>query len=189
MTALDYVVIGVTGLSTLYGLARGLVRSVVALLVAVAGLFLAASGYPQVVPLIRPWVTSVAMARLMAFLLIFVAVIVAGMMLGRALRRALERADVSWIDHLAGGAFGFLRGWLICSVLYLGLTAFPTSSPVVDRARLAPYLVKGADLLTHALSSELRDRFLDGYDRLHALWEHQSAGVEHDQGKDGSSHR
>ncbi|RMG53962.1 MAG: CvpA family protein [Acidobacteria bacterium] len=188
MTALDYVVIGVTGLSTLYGLARGLVRSVVALLVAVAGLLLAASGYPQVVPLIRPWVASTAMARLLAFLLIFALVIVGGMMLSRALRRALERADLSWIDHLAGGAFGFIRGWFICSVLYLGLTAFPISSSAVGGARLAPYLVKGADLLTHALSNELRGRFLEGYDRLQALWEHQPAGVNHDQGKDGIAH-
>jgi len=170
MTALDYFVIGLTGLSLIFGLMKGFVRSILGLLAAVAGLYLAATFYPQVEPVFRGWVETDTMARLVAFLTIFVVTVMAGLVLGRAFRRFLEKTHLSWIDHLAGGVFGFGRGWLICSVVYVALTAFPVQLDVVARATLAPYLLKGAEVLTIATSKTLRDRFIDGYFRLQARW-------------------
>jgi membrane protein required for colicin V production len=170
MTTLDYFVIGVTSLSLAFGLAKGFIRSVLGLVVALAGLYLAATFYPVVESVIRGWVETDAMARLVAFLTLFVATVVAGLIVGRAFRRVLEKTHLSWIDHLAGGAFGFVRGWLICSVVYVALTAFPAQLDMVARATLAPYLLKGAEMLTMATSRNLRDQFLDGYYRLKARW-------------------
>ncbi len=138
---------------------------------ALAGLFLAATGYKEVVPLVRGWVESDATAFLMAFFSIFVTTILVGMALGRAFRRFLEKTHLSWVDHLAGGAFGVVRGWLICSVIYVGLTAFPVQPEVVSQAKMAPYLLRGAELLTYATSSDLRGQFLDGFHQLQARWE------------------
>jgi membrane protein required for colicin V production len=171
LTALDYFVLGLTGFSLIFGLMKGFVRSILGLVVAIAGLFLAATWYQPVVPYVRGWVETDMTARLVAFLSIFVATVFAGLVLGRAFRRFLEKAHLSWIDHLAGGAFGFVRGWLISSVIYVALTAFPVQTEMVAQARLAPYLLKGAEVLTYATSKNLRDQFLDGYHQLQARWE------------------
>jgi membrane protein required for colicin V production len=170
MTALDFFVIGITGLSLAFGLMKGFVRSVLALVMALVGLLAAATWYPVVVPLVRHWVETEVTARLVAFLLIFFVTVVVGMVLGRAFRRVLERTHLSWVDHLVGGAFGFVRGWLICSVLYVALTAFPIQLEMVAGATFAPYLLKGAELLTYATSPHLRSQFLTGYHRLQARW-------------------
>lgn len=170
MTTLDYFVIGLTALSLIFGLMKGFVRSILGLVVALAGLFLAATFYPQVELVIRPSVETDMMAQLVAFLTIFVAVVVVGLLLGRAFRKFLEKTHLSWIDHLAGGAFGLVRGWLICSVVYVALTAFPVQLEMVARATLAPYLLKGAEVLTIITSKNLREQFRDGYHRLRVRW-------------------
>lgn len=170
MTTLDYFVIGVTSLSLAIGLAKGFIRSVLGLVVALVGLYLATILYPVLEPALRGWVETDTMARLVAFLSLFVATVVAGVIAGRAFRRTLEKTHLSWIDHLAGGAFGLVRGWLICSVVYVALTAFPARLDTVARATLAPYLLKGAELLTTVTSRDLRNQFLDGYYRLKVRW-------------------
>jgi membrane protein required for colicin V production len=176
MSGLDYFVLGVTGLSLVFGLAKGFVQSILGLLVAAAGLFLAATWYGEVVPFVRGWVETDTTALLVSFLLIFISTVFAGMVLGRAFRRFLEKTHLSWIDHLAGGAFGLVRGWLICSVVYVALTAFPVRWEVITQARFAPYLLEGAEVLTYATSRDLRDQFLGGYNRLLSQWERPPHG-------------
>jgi membrane protein required for colicin V production len=166
MTTFDYIVIAVTGSSLLAGLMKGFVRSVWGLIIALVGLILASAFYPQLEPIVRSWTETDVTAMLTAFLVIFVAVVLVGMAIGRTFRTFLKKTHLSWIDHLAGGAFGLSRGWLICSAMYVALTAFPVQPDVVTDATLAPYLHQGAEVLTIATSKELRDQFLDSYRRL-----------------------
>ncbi|MCS6803719.1 MAG: CvpA family protein [Blastocatellia bacterium] len=166
MTTFDYIVIAVVGLSLLAGLIKGFVQSVWGLASALVGVILASLLYPHLQRLVRPWTESEVTAMLMAFLLIFVGVVAGGIATGRMTRAFLKKTHLSWIDHLAGGAFGLARGWLICSVVYVALTAFPVQPDIVAQARSAPYLHQGAEVLTMATSKELRDQFFEGYQYL-----------------------
>jgi hypothetical protein len=65
-----------------------------------------------------------------------------------------------------GAAFGLLRGWLICSVIYLALTAFPLRPAAVEHARFAPALIEGTRVIAYLTSPELRERFFDGYEKV-----------------------
>ena len=47
-------------------------------------------------------------------------------------------SGLSGSTALLGGAFGLLRGWLVCSILYLALTAFPVRLSSVEEATTAP---------------------------------------------------
>jgi membrane protein required for colicin V production len=170
LTLLDYLVIGVTALSLVFGLVKGFVRSILGLAVAIAGLLAAANFYTAVAPVARPYVETDLMAKLTAFLLIFLIIVFAGIAAGRVFRKALEKTHLSWVDHLMGGAFGFLRGWLVCSVIYVALTAFPEHLSMVQRATLAPYLLKGAQIITYLTSSEVRERFFREYHLLQQRW-------------------
>jgi len=171
LTPLDYLVIGVTALSLVFGLVKGFVRSILGVAVAIAGLLAAANLYTAITPFVRPYVETDLVAKLTAFLLIFLVIVFAGIAVGRAFRKALEKTHLSWIDHLMGGAFGLLRGWLVCSVIYIALTAFPEHLNMVQRATLAPYLLKGAQMVIYLTSPEVRERFLREYHVLQERWE------------------
>jgi membrane protein required for colicin V production len=67
-----------------------------------------------------------------------------------------------------------MRGWIIGSVLFLILTAFPVQIEKVKEARLAPYLLVGARVLVTVTPSSLKAKFLDGYDRVQKLWEREA---------------
>lgn len=166
MTMFDYIVIGVGSFSLLAGLIRGFVQSAWGLASALIGLILASAWYPQLQPIVRPWMESEVTAMLTGFLIIFVGVVLGGMAIGRTVDALLKKTHLSWLDHLAGGVFGLARGWLICSAVYVALIAFPVQPDMVAHAWSAPYLHQGAEVLTMATSKELRDQFFEAYHSL-----------------------
>ena len=107
---------------------------------------------------------------------IFVAVLAVGALLTFWLRSRLRRARLGWVDHLMGAGFGLLRGWLICSVVYLALTAFPLRPVAVERAMFGPVLLEGTHVVAYLASQDLRRRFSSGYETIKELWGQQEAG-------------
>ncbi len=148
MTTFDALVLFVIGLSTLTGLSRGFARSVITTAAAIAGFFLASSSYRGAAPFIRPLVESEEMAHLLAFLSTYLLVLFIGLLLARALHSGLRRAHLSWLDHGMGGLFGFLRGWALCSVVYLALSVFPWRRDLLRESFTSPYLARGAAMIS-----------------------------------------
>jgi uncharacterized membrane protein required for colicin V production len=86
----------------------------------------------------------------------------------------LKRVGLSWIDHALGAALGLLRGCLICSAVYMGLTAFPLRLETVERAKTAPMLLEGTRAIAYLSSDEMRGKFRDGYEAVRRGWDQQS---------------
>jgi membrane protein required for colicin V production len=163
MTVLDYFVIAVVGTSLIFGLVRGIIKASITLLACVVGLVAAGYLYPYAGAALKPAVSSKVAADFMGFVVILVAVLIAGMVVSRILRRAVRKVRLSWMDHLLGGGFGLVRGWLICSAIYLALTAFPIKLEAVEQARLSPLLLEGTRAIAYLTSPEVRGKFQDGY--------------------------
>jgi membrane protein required for colicin V production len=166
MTLLDYFVLAVVVGSTALGAIRGILKGLISLLSAVVGIVAATHLYPYAAALIPG-----QSASLWGFVAVFAAVIIAGAVFSAWLRRRVKRARLDWVDQTLGAAFGLARGWLVCSVLYLALTAFPVRIESVERATLAPLLLEGTRVVAYLTSSELRGKFLEGYARVRRLWE------------------
>lgn len=173
MTVLDYFVLLVVVASVASGATKGIIRVIVSVAFTVAGLVVAAFTYQYAAWLLRIFVAA-RLADLLGFVTVFLLVLVAGSLSGRWLRRGLKKARLSWVDHLLGAAFGFLRGWLICSVIYLALTAFPLRPEAVERATFGPALLEGTRVIAYLTSRELRERFFSGYERVKQLWGQES---------------
>src|SRR5262245_52842194 len=141
MTILDYFVLLVVAASVASGALKGIIRVIVSVLFAVAGLILAAHSYGYAASLLRIFVAA-WLANLLGFLEVFLAVSAGGSLLSWRLRSLLKRARMGWTDHAVGAVFGFVRGWLICSVVYLALTAFPLKPDAVEQATLGPALLE-----------------------------------------------
>ena len=111
-------------------------------------------------------VESGAAANAGGFLLIMAIALTGGFLAGRLVKGGLRHVRLEWFDRVLGGAFGLLRGWAVCSILYLALTAFPVSISSVEEARTAPILAQGAKLLGIFTSQEVRTRFYESYSDL-----------------------
>jgi len=176
MTVLDYFVLIVVVASVASGATRGILKGIISVASALAGLVLAAQFYAQAaipfgwVGVAAPW------SSLGGFVAIFVLTIASGSLITHWLRSRLKRARLSWLDHSMGAGFGLVRGWLICSALYLALTAFPVRLAAVERAMLAPALLEGAHVVAYLTSQEMRQRFLGGYETVKDLWGQRKSG-------------
>jgi membrane protein required for colicin V production len=173
MTVLDYFVLLVVVASVASGATKGIIRVIVSVAFTVAGLVVAAYSYTYAASLLRIFVAA-RLADLLGFVAVFLLVLVAGSLFSRWLRGGLKRARLGWIDHALGAAFGFLRGWLICSVIYLALTAFPLKPEAVERATFGPALLEGTRVIAYLTSRELRERFFSGYEAVKQLWGQRS---------------
>ena len=170
MTVLDYFVVIVVVASVALGATRGIIKGIISLSSALAGLVIAAQLYPFAAGLFGSFVSTARAANLLGFVAIFLLVLVGGSLLARWLRGGLKRVRLDWLDHLLGAVFGFLRGWLVCSVIYLALTAFPVKLEAVERATFAPALLEGTRVIAYLTSKDLRDRFFDGYAMIQGMW-------------------
>jgi len=168
MTFFDFLVLALVASSVVSGAMRGIVRALLTGAALIAGLFIAAQGYEAVGAILRglKLVESNAAANACGFLLIVVAALVGGFLAGRLIKGGLQHVRLEWFDRVLGGAFGLLRGWAVCSILYLALTAFPVSIDSVTEARTAPILAQGANFLSFFTSQEVRTRFYESYSGL-----------------------
>jgi membrane protein required for colicin V production len=171
MTVLDYFVLIVVVASVAMGATRGIIKGIISVASAFVGLVLAAQLYPYAASLFSGFVSTARAANLIGFVVVFLFVLAAGSLLARWLRGGLKRVRLDWLDHLLGAGFGLLRGWLVCSVIYLALTAFPVKLEAVERATFAPALLEGTRVIAYLTSSDLRERFFNGYAMIQGMWE------------------
>jgi membrane protein required for colicin V production len=187
MTLLDYFVLTVVLASVASGAIKGILRGTISTASTLAGLFAAMFLYPWTA---KPFslVMSETASNLVGFILVFIAVLVAGALLVRSLRGGLKRVRLGWLDHAGGAVFGLLRAWIICSVVYLALTAFPIRLSAVEHAMFAPVLLEGTRVIAYATSPQMRDKFMEGYGTVTKLWTKErqvsvTGATEHRRGK------
>jgi membrane protein required for colicin V production len=165
MTIFDLIVLALVVSSVVSGFLRGLVRALLTGAALIIGLLIAARGYQVAGSILSGFgiVQSTEAANAFGFLLIVALALVGGFFAGRLVSGGLRHIHLEWFDRALGGAFGLLRGWAVCSILYLALTAFPVKISSVTRARTAPILAQGAKLFGVFTSEDVRNRFYEGY--------------------------
>jgi membrane protein required for colicin V production len=127
MAWVDYILLGIIGLSVLVGGLRGFVKEVFSLAVWIAA-FLVAMQFSGVVAEQLPQSVSLPSARsALAFGGLFLAVLLVGGLLTFLVGQLVEKTGLSGTDRLLGGVFGALRGLVLVVLLLLiaGFTPFP----------------------------------------------------------------
>jgi membrane protein required for colicin V production len=168
MTFFDFLVLALIAASVVSGARRGIVRALLTGAALIVGLFIAAQVYEVVGAILLGLnlLESSAAANAGGFLLVMTIALIGGFLAGRLVKGGLRHVRLEWFDSVLGGTFGLLRGWAVCSILYLALTAFPVSLSSVEEARTAPLLAQGAKLLSVFTSQEMRARFYESYSDL-----------------------
>jgi len=101
---------------------KGMVKQLFGLVGVVAGFVLAMRYYP----LCAGYLTSFhpGTAKAISFVAIFLACVLVAHIIGWAVGRYLADSGLGFLNRIGGGFVGFLKGYLIVSVMVLVLTAF-----------------------------------------------------------------
>lgn len=159
MTAFDYAVLGIVGLSVIISVWRGAVREVLALVSWIAA-FLAGQAYAQVAAVYLPASIANPSLRLLAgFVIVFLLVLLVAALLAIAISKLIRTMGLGPVDRGLGAIFGLLRGILVVLTLVLlcGLTGAP-KYPVWREAMLSPPLEAVAMSVRPFLPDELSRR-------------------------------
>lgn len=130
MNELDWAIVIVLGLSTVVGVARGVIREVLSIVGWIVGIVFALKWSPDLAEKIPLDSLGPAVKTILAAIIIAVFCVFAIGLLGTLLRKMLEVANISAEDRILGSVFGLLRGVVfVCAAVFLaGMTSAPTTS-------------------------------------------------------------
>jgi membrane protein required for colicin V production len=110
------------------------------------------------------------LALFFGFFTVFLVTLLAGFLAVWLATKFVKFAKLQWFDRCLGAAFGFIRGWVLGSVLFLGLTSFDVQADRVRSSQFAPYLLPGARVIALFTPEDLKARFLVGYQAVEKWW-------------------
>jgi membrane protein required for colicin V production len=158
--------------SVVSGIRAGFARVVIHLIATIAALLLGFWCYRMVGAELLPFLSTRALAEIAGFLIIFFAVSLVGALLAAALAKLFRWIGLSWFDHLLGGVAGFARGILVVAALAAILVAFVPSPapPFLTTSRVLPYAAEVAAALAQMAPKDLKDSFLQQWEKLKQMW-------------------
>jgi len=156
--------------SVLRALLHGLLRELCWLAGVILGLSLATVFYDLPAPFLQHLIRSRHIDDALGFLLILFSVMLLGVLLGRAAHGTAKLLGLGWLDSLAGGCFGLLRGALLVTALLMALTAFAPHAPILARAtaqsRIAAPLLNFGQSVSSILPGHMAQALSDGLTTL-----------------------
>ena len=174
LNLLDAVVLLILLGSVVYSALKGFVRELLGMLSLVAAFFASVSFYRVASELFKEVVKTENIALFLGFASIFLGTLIVGALVIWAVQKLVKFAKVQWFDRLLGAAFGFIRGWILGSVVFLALTSFDLQSERVRGSQLAAYYLPGARIIARATPHDLKTRFMDGYRVVEMWWREHS---------------
>ena len=170
ITFLDVIIVAILAWSIFSSVRNGFVREAFGLGTVVLALLLSAWFYRPASAIFKESLRTENLAFFLAFFMIFIAALIAGLVVIWLITKFIKVAKLQWFDRLLGAAFGFIRGWVLASVILLGLTAFDVQTERVRNSQLVPYFLPGSRVLAVVTPYDLKARFLVGYRAAERWW-------------------
>lgn len=174
MTIFDWLAVVIVAFSAISGALRGMTKTVISSCALLVGLGVALVFYDDFGRAFKMLGAPLPVAYGAGVVLPVIVTGVGGAWLVRVLHRRMRRTPLATLDRLGGGLLGVGRAWLVLSVIYLVLTAFPAQPTFVLGAMVTPAVKSGAQLLTRLGNADLKARFERGIrilrQRKDAFW-------------------
>lgn len=147
MTALDWAIVVVLGVSTLLSLWRGFVREALSLLGWIAAFIVANLFVDRLALEMAGMIANSTGRYIVAFALLFVVTLVVFTVLVRVAAGLVRMAGLSVLDRLLGTVFGFARGAIIILVLAWVLQTLAPAQygKLTHQSQLMPQIAMLAD--------------------------------------------
>jgi membrane protein required for colicin V production len=172
MNPFDAIIIVILGFCLVRGLFRGLVKEVFSTVGVLGGFYASYSFYTVVAKWLSPLISNLSYLNILSFLIIFCTVLIAFNIFGIIIKYLLNIAFLGWVDRIFGVAFGFTKGILVVSVLFLVLTAFlPKGAPVIKDSLLAPHVAWVSENMAKVISQKMKRDFANKLEELKKTWQ------------------
>ena len=163
MNWLDYVFIGIIGLSVIISLFRGLVREVLSLLIWVAAFWVAYHFVDSGAQQLTNFIELASARHLIAFVALFLAALIIGGMINFVIGKLIKNTGLSGTDRFFGMFFGALRGLIAIIAITFFIKATPLSEdPWWQQSQLAPHFSKVSEWLREKMPEEFSNYFSFG---------------------------
>jgi len=150
MNWLDPVILIALGGFTFAAFRAGLIREVVALVAVVVGVLVAGHYYDDLADDVLLFIKNDKAAKAVAFVTLFGSVALLGQLAAFLIKQVVSILLLGWLDHLAGGAFGLLKGLVLVELFLMFFATYPYLGleKAIDGSGIAPlFLDHGAALL------------------------------------------
>ncbi len=162
ITIFDIIILSIICLSTLFGLSKGLLYSLVTFL----GINLTIIGvifiYPNITMLLKDYITNILMLKISSIALSYLLCLTAISFLNSMILKVTTVLRGGLTDKVFGIIFGFIRGTALCLVIYWGVLIFnnPSFLESSDTNHLRKQLQDGErpEWLKESESVEMLDR-------------------------------
>jgi membrane protein required for colicin V production len=163
---LDWIFAAILAGSVIAAALRGFTRELISLASLVAGIVVAAIGYPRAALWFEDLTKSHEVALGLGFLTLFLGTLLLGSLISLLARKLIKTAGIQWFDRFLGAVFGLVRGVIVDCILLLVLMAFTIKPGAVEQSALAPYVTSGAHVISLVMPTNLKAQFRLGFDKF-----------------------
>ena len=164
MNWLDIVIVLVIAVFAVNAFRAGLIREVVTLISAVAGIAVAGLFYDDLADDVLSFIDDEQTARVVSFLVLLGAVYLAGQLIAVMLKQTATLLLLGPADHLGGALFGLLKGLIVVEVVLILLVTYPQLGlkADIDGSALASVFLDAVPVLLLVLPDEF-ERAVDAF--------------------------
>ncbi len=170
LNVLDVSVLLILVASVAFSIIKGFVRELLGMASLVAAFVVGAWFYRTAASPFKEVVKTENIALFLGFAFVFLGTLLLGALVIWIVQKLIKFAHIQWFDRLLGAAFGFIRGWVLGSIIFLALTSFEVQAERVRSSQLAPYYLPGARIIALAAPEDFKTRFMDGYHAVEKWW-------------------
>jgi membrane protein required for colicin V production len=116
LATIDWVIVGVLGISTLISIRRGFVKEALSLVTWIAAVLIARLFAGQFTVVLEPYIETDSLRLGASYLILFIATLMVGGMVNYLVSEFVRMTGLSGLDRLLGTIFGFARGGVIVLV-------------------------------------------------------------------------
>jgi membrane protein required for colicin V production len=172
MNLLDLLLAVIVGGSVIAGFISGFTKAALGMIAAFAGVLLGFWFYDVPGAWFVGMTGSTTVANLFGFFVVFLVVLAAGALLARLVSGLFKLVGLSFLDRLAGAAFGLARGVFVAAAAVAVLAA-ATPRPVphwMKNSVLLPYALGASDLASSLAPKALKDGLTGSIGEIKKAW-------------------
>jgi membrane protein required for colicin V production len=175
MNTLDILIVVILMYCLTMGLFRGLFRELSSIAGVLAGFYAAYTYYNYLTAYLSKWISDTGYLNILSFLIIFISIFVIIGILGAIIKYLLKIITFGWLDRVAGGVFGLIKGTLIVSVLLMTFTAFlPKGAPIIRNSMLAPRVILLSEKMSEVIPKDMKRIFSAKIEHFKKAWKTKS---------------